>query len=147
MKLFIHAIASIVDANTGHGLNLTRDNRSESHESHARIIRARSFGDLFARLGDAVGNLVERYRERAQERRDLAELSRMNDRLLKDIGLTRGDVLAVQMGTTTLDELYAERNARRQPAAAEIKAIDGARAVLPQKKSVNEERFDTRECA
>jgi uncharacterized protein YjiS (DUF1127 family) len=43
-------------------------------------------------LKDRVGSLFAALRAREQARRDLIRLSQMPDYMLRDIGLTRGDV-------------------------------------------------------
>lgn len=114
MKLIQFAVASIVDANTGgtyarHVSSI--DTRAA--EQHARAIRARSLIALGHAIVDSIKSALERLRERAESRRALNELLNLSDRNLADIGLFRGDLIAVKLGATTLEALSAEREARR----------------------------------
>ena len=106
MKLLQFAVASIVDANTGNGL-VHGGGRIDytAAEHHGRAIRAKSVAALISSIKDQVNNAISNLRERASQRRGLAQLSRLDDRLLRDIGVTRGDLVAVERGHTTLAAL------------------------------------------
>ena len=114
MKHFLFAIASIVDANTrfgpSHGGGKIDYRAAEQHE---RAIRAKSIIALFAAIKQRIGVAVEAYRVRVQAPRDLQTLLNLSDRMLKDIGLHRGDLESVQYGAVTLKQLDAERKASR----------------------------------
>ena len=112
MKLFQFAVASIVDANTGNGL-VHSGGRIDytAAERHGRAIRAKTVAALFSLINDQIRNAISRYQERALQRRGLSQLSRLDDRLLKDVGLTRGDLMAVKLGHTSLAELAPLRRA------------------------------------
>ena len=110
MKLFEFAIASIVDANTGHGLegrNLSVDYSSAIHAG--REIRAKSVLTLFASVKHQIGQAISNYRIRANNRRSINEISNLGDRLLKDIGLDSGDLGLIGSRQVTLEELDAKR--------------------------------------
>jgi len=110
MKLFEFAIASIVDANTGHGLegkNLSVDYASEIHRG--REIRSKSVLALFASIKHRIGQVISNYHVRAHNRRSINVISNLSDRLLKDIGIERYEIAQVRAGLTTLKELYASR--------------------------------------
>lgn len=106
MKLFQFAVASIVDANTGNGL-VHSGGRIDyaAAEQRGRAIRAKTVTALISLIKDRISNAISTYKVRARQRRGLSELSRLDDRLLKDVGLTRGDLIAVERGHTTLAEL------------------------------------------
>jgi len=114
MKLLQFAVASIVDANTGYGL-VHSGGRIDypAAERHGRTIRARTIASLVNLIKDRVSNAISTHSARALQRRGLAELGRLDDRLLKDIGLTRGDLVAVELGHTTLAELAPLRRASK----------------------------------
>jgi len=69
-------------------------------------------GDLFARIRDAV-------RARRLEQEAVRELVLLDDRMLKDIGLHRGEIHAVVAGMLSVEELEANR----------IRTIRGAKRV------------------
>ncbi len=110
MKLYEFAIASIVDANTGHGLvgkNLSVDYASEIHRGGE--IRSKSVLALFASIKQRIGQVISNYRVRAYNRRAINVISNLSDRLLKDIGIERYEIAQVRAGLTTLGELDASR--------------------------------------
>ena len=110
MKLFEFAIASIVDANTGHGLegkNLSVDYASEIHRG--REIRSKSVLALFASIKHRIGQVISNYRVRAYNRRAINEISNLSDRLLKDIGIERYELAQLRAGLTTQEEFDASR--------------------------------------
>jgi len=114
MKLYEFAIASIVDANTGHGLvgkNLSVDYSSAIHTAHE--IRAKTILAWFASIKHRIGQVISNYRVRAYNRRAINEISKLSDRLLKDIGFERYELAQVRAGLTTLEELDASRASRR----------------------------------
>lgn len=106
MKLLQFAVASIVDANTGNGL-VHGGGRIDyaAAEQRGRAIRANTVAALISLIRGQISNAISTYKERARQRRGLSELSRLDDRLLKDIGITRGDLVTVELGHTTLAEL------------------------------------------
>jgi len=110
MKVVEFAIASIVDANTGYGLegkNLSVDYSSATHTAHE--IRAKTILALFASIKHRIGQVISNYHVRANNRRAINELSNLSDRLLKDIGIERYDIAQLRAGYTTLEELEASR--------------------------------------
>jgi uncharacterized protein YjiS (DUF1127 family) len=108
MKSLQFAVASIVDANTGQGLahNGGRIDYAAAAQ-HGRTIRAKSIIALYRLIKAQLGKAFSNYRERAARRRQLADLAQLDDRLLKDIGLSRGDMIAVELGQVTLQQLDA----------------------------------------
>jgi uncharacterized protein YjiS (DUF1127 family) len=108
MKSLQFAVASIVDANTGQGLahNGGRIDYAAAAQ-HGRTIRAKSIIALYRLIKAQLGKAFSNYRERAAQRRQLADLAQLDDRLLKDIGLSRGDMIAVELGQVTLQQLDA----------------------------------------
>ena len=115
VKRRIHlAIASIVDANTAHGLPQNSpeiDYQVVCHRAH--VIRSRSFTYALGRIGKTiVDRLKARYGSREQ-RRNMNSLSRLNDHMLDDIGLVRGDIIAAQTGQISLAQLEAQRTKDR----------------------------------
>ena len=126
MNHFIYAIASIVDANTGYGFahgNGTRDIRAL--ENRAREIRSKSVLAILGAARDAVVAFARAQGEKSRQRRAIAELARLSDYHLEDIGLTRGDVSAVSLGQVSLEEL--NENRRLRLSAQELESARSAR--------------------
>ncbi len=118
MKLLQFAVASLVDANTGGNLaHHVSSSDTAAAERKAREIRARSVIALGRALGDSLRQALADYRERREAKRALDELLRLSDHNLRDIGLHRGDLVAVKLGATTLAALDAEREAGRNIAS------------------------------
>lgn len=149
MRLLTYAIASIVDANTGYGLHGSRhfvDPRAAVQRAHR--IRSNSVHALAGSIRAAIGARIEGLRARLQERRDLKQLIAMNDHLLRDIGLSRGDLIAVELGKKTLAEIYAERRAARGIDGTARPATSAATAAFGHTgEAANEEDYQAQKCA
>ncbi len=128
MKLLHFAVASLVDANTGGDYaRQVSTIDTAAVEREARAIRARSVIALGQAIGDSLRRGIAEYRERREAKRALGDLLRLSDHDLEDIGLHRGDLIAVELGATTLEALNAEREARRQVSkVASITRVDDA---------------------
>jgi uncharacterized protein YjiS (DUF1127 family) len=112
MKLFQFAVASIVDANTGNGLVHTGGRIDYAAAEHrGRTIRAKTVAAVLSLIKGQISNAISTYKVRARQRRGLSQLSRLDNRLLKDIGLTRGDLIAVELGHATLEDLAPQHRA------------------------------------
>ncbi len=148
MKLFTFAIASIVDANTGHGLPKTvGSNHFEAAKSRGSEIRSRSILDLLASTAARIQELTESFRAGARERRDLAELMRLNDRMLRDIGIKRGDLQAVKMGSLSLHELHRQHESARRARLQEVDDRPQVGRVDINTEAANAQHFDDQKCA
>ena len=110
MKLFQFAVASIVDANTGYGFTHNLDKIDYDAEIvNSRNIRSQSIVNMLGLVVQRVANSVDRYKDRLQQRRNLNQLYRLNDHLLRDIGLTTGDLNSVSEGQISVDQLNSNR--------------------------------------
>ena len=148
MKHFSFAIASIVDANTGFGFSHGgRKIDYRAAERHGRAIRAKSIIALFGAIKQRIGVAVEAYRVRGRARRDLHRLQNLSDRMLKDIGLTRGDLASVQYGVVTLKQLEAERKASRQVTDQHVTTSIRVEKVNQAQEAVNQELYAEAKCA
>ena len=147
MSILQFAVASLVDSNTGNGL--VHDDGKIDYAAAAqrgRVIRSRSVISLFAAIKTQAGTLLANYREAARQRRELNALSQLNDHHLRDIGLTRGDLFAVEMGQVTLAELFAHRNSQHsvETGLANVEQF----SLAPEKHSAaNEAFYDEAKCA
>ncbi|MCP4389048.1 MAG: DUF1127 domain-containing protein [Gammaproteobacteria bacterium] len=148
MNIFHLAVASIVDANTGNGLvhaNGTRDYAAVEH--YGRKIRAKSIAALFADVKSRITASIASYRASAKQHRDLRTLMDLNDHLLEDIGLHRGDLYAVQLGATSLDELNISHQSDNLGELAQLENIPAADRVNRKLVASNEQWFDQKKCA
>ena len=142
MKHLPFAIASIVDANTGFGLSHGGGKVDyRAAEQHARAIRAKSIITLFAAIKQRIGIVVEAYKEKVQARRDLLTMLNLSDRMLEDIGLTRGDLASVQYGVVTLKQLEAERKALRPVTDQQVTTSIRVEKVNQAQEAVNQELY------
>ena len=146
MKHFNLAVASIVDAYTGNGLNRQFINQYSSnysdHERHAHEIRSTSFLALVSRVKSSVQEYFEHSKAEAKRRQATKDLFQLNDRLLKDIGLTREDLYAIGQGSTSLGALNARRNYKsgkveRGQVSSSVRSIESA----------NQAQYETKKCA
>lgn len=147
MKHFQLAIASIVDASTGNGLVHGTHVDYRGEELRSRALRSKAVHGFFSAIAGTIRDIYENYREKARQRRAVADLMSMNDHFLEDIGLTRGDLAAVTLGQTSLEELNMERRARLAVApldAADIREVDSA---ARDADVVNEDNYARAKCA
>ena len=151
MKLLSLAVASIVDANTSQGYTSQFIGHSSAqvadHIERGRTIRSKSVAGLFSKLSSSVSRFIERVKAGTEKRRAVAQLSRMNVHLLRDIGLTINDVENLSSGLISLDDLTARRTANRTV----VKAISRAGkttvdANIREIESANEEGFGLAKC-
>jgi len=150
MKLFSLAVASIVDANTGNGLSRDFINQFSSdhsaHEQYAHEIRSRSFLDVIAKIKTSVQRYIENSKAEARNRQAIKDLVQMDDRFLKDIGLSRDDLYDIDQGSTSLEALNARRNRSadtHKPSQVPGKVSTGVRSI----ESANQAQYETRKCA
>ena len=148
MKLLQFGIASIVDANTGNGLthNEGRIDYAAAAQ-HGRTIRAKSIIALYSLIKKRLGNAISSYRERASLRRQLVALAQLEDHLLKDIGLSRGDIFAVELGQMTLEQLDAQRRNNFQDELPALTTVDKMGPQSLQLDAVNEAIYNEAKCA
>jgi len=148
MKGLHFAIASIVDANTGNGLAHAKGGSDFAAAAvHGRTIRAKSIAALVNSIKARVVKVIAGFRAAAKQRRDLNSLMSLNDHLLDDIGLTRGDLQAVRLGSTTLDELNAAYVAARRSESSNQFGIAAIDSINDELEAINQQHFDRRKCA
>jgi len=148
MNYFHFAIASIVDANTGHGL-LHKTGRTDyaAAAQHGRKIRAKSIVTLFGQVKNRLSTAIASIRDHRVQRSDLHHLARLNDHILEDIGISRGDVIALQMGQLDLRELEARRAENHSPKSAQPAAITRCVGKTIPDNAINEAIFARVKCA
>lgn len=150
MKYLNFAVASIVDANTGHGLNRHYMDQFGSNystdEKQARSIRSRSFLNLLGAIKASVQNFIEDSKTEARNHQATKDLFQLDDRLLRDIGLSRDDLYELRLGSNSFEAL----NARRKQGKGQIKLRQTSGKVsnsLRGVESANQEKFEIKKCA
>ena len=139
MKLLQFAVASVVDANTGYDLLHNAGSIDYAAEAQrGRAIRSKSIVAVYRLVKDQLGSIISNYRARAKKQRQIAALARLDDNLLKDIGLTRGDVFALKMGQVTLKQLDAQRHEVHQNALPGLHSTTRVGQQTLQLDAVNE---------
>ena len=148
MNMFQFAVASIVDANTGNGLvHGGAKIDYAAAERHGRRIRSKSFLDLLAAIGSGLGGLISNYRARAKQRRELNVLLKLNDHVLDDIGFTRGDLYAAQVGAIDLVELDNRRHNEQRYDLPRMTSPGSIETLEPALDAINEQVFEQARCA
>ena len=148
MNNFHFAIASIVDANTGHGLVHNTDKIDyAAAASHGRKIRARSMIALLGQVKRQLVTAIASIRDHRAQKRDLHHLAGLNDHILKDIGLLRGDVIAAQMGQIDYRQLEARRVKHFSATRLQPAAITRSVGNTIRRKALNEAVFASAKCA
>ena len=148
MSLLQFAVASIVDANTGSAL--VRNGGRIDYAAAAqqgRSIRSKSIIALYSLIKDKLGSAISSYRERIQKRRQLVALAQLDDHLLKDIGLSRGDVIAVDIGQVTLEQLDAQRRNSYRNQLSNMAIAGRIDQQTLNFDAVNEAVYDEARCA
>lgn len=110
MKLLHYAIASIVDVNSGYGLlPVTGGAEKDVRNEVSRPTLASRLINYLQRVRSGISAARIVLRKRRAMKRSLRPLTQLNDHLLEDIGLTRGDLLAAQNGQIDLAQLESLR--------------------------------------
>lgn len=148
MNNFQFAIASIVDTNTGYGLPKSRlDSGRGSTKTRARRSALRTFVDYLQRIrsGITVARIVLRRRRKLKQ--GMRQLSLLNERMLEDIGLTRGDVIAAQSGEIDQAQLEMRRIQNRDIKPAAMRSATAISSKKVEREAVNDAVFANRRCA
>jgi uncharacterized protein YjiS (DUF1127 family) len=148
MNQFHFAIASIVDANTGHGLVRNTDKIDyAAAANHGREIRAKSIAVLLGQVKRRLSKAIAAIRERHTQKRNLRQLAGLNDHILEDIGISRGDVIALQMGLLDLRQFEARRVKNRSATKRLPAAITRSVGNTIRRNAFNEAVFARAKCA
>lgn len=148
MKLLQFAVASIVDANTGQGLvHDVRNIHSADHISNGRTIRARSILDTLKLIKDQLAGSVSSLRAHIRSQGQLAVLARLDDHLLRDIGISREDIYAAQSGLISMEQFKAKRDKTNRYSGLEVVRDSQPDTKLLQSEAINEAVFSEAKCA
>jgi uncharacterized protein YjiS (DUF1127 family) len=155
MKLFNLAIASIVDANTGTGVNQRFieqfGSKNSSYEQFGREIRAKSILGLVGKIKSALIQYIADSKAKDQERRSVEEVSQMSASMLKDVGLTQNDADDLHLGLISLDTLNARRDQNRNQREARLSRLSRSSKQVnvsgSDHESANQENYEMKKCA
>ena len=148
MKALQFAIASIVDSNTGFGLpsGSARIDYAAA-EADSRRIRSRKFVNYLQRIRSGITAARYVLRKRRELKRGLRQLSKLDDRMLEDVGFTRGDILAAQSGLMDQAELERQRIGNRDKKRIPQSRVFTADPHSELRNAVNEAVFAKARCA
>ena len=147
MKLFQFAIASIVDVNTGSGLPLAiGQDKKFAASLGSRPTLGRTLVDYMERLRSGISVARVVLRKRRELKRSLQPISQLSDHLLEDIGMSRGDVQAAEMGEIDLAELKS-RHINNQDTRLPGLRGSNIRKIPENGDALNEEVFAGARCA
>ena len=148
MKLIQLGIASIVDANTGSVFPRTTGGIDyAAAENHAHRIRARSVSTFLQRIGEKINSKLQALYQNREQRRGIQRLAGLNDRLLDDIGVTRGDVIAAQREQIDLPQLEARRYEDSSSAIVAVRNVAGIHGKADNQAATNEAIYASAKCA
>jgi uncharacterized protein YjiS (DUF1127 family) len=150
MKLIQLGIASIVDTNTGNGFPHYAGGIGIDYataKNHAHKIRSRSVITLLQQFREMISSTLQSLQQRHEQRRDIERLTRLNDHMLEDIGLTRGDVSAAQLGQIDLSQLGARRNEGTSSPVVPLRNVAGIRGKADNRSAINEATYASAKCA
>jgi len=148
MSYIQFAIASIVDANTGHGLVYNGGKIDyAAAASRGRGIRARTIVALFGSIKHRLAKTIASIRENQVKKRNLRLLAGLDDHLLEDIGITRGEVIAVQMGQIDMRRLIARHSKNREATRLRPTATTRDIGNTVRRDALNEAVFARAKCA
>ncbi len=144
MNSFYFAVASIVDANT-HYL----DDRAALEPALARAhqIRSQSLLDFIRQLKTALSERIASARAAAEDRRQLRDLKRLDDRQLRDIGLHRGDLSAIELGLIELQDLAREQREKNRRIVAVAEPLATTARSGPGIAAANDSGLQDTRCA
>jgi hypothetical protein len=74
-------------------------------------------------------------------------LAQLDDRILKDIGLSRGDVIAVELGQLTLQQLDAKRRNDYRNESLDLTTVDRIGEQTLKLDAVNQAVYAEAKCA
>ena len=151
MNTLLLAVASLVDANTGqdHTHRMIGNSHAQvsSHIEHGRTIRSKSVTGLFSKISDLIARFVEHAKINEQDRRSIEKLSHMSEHMLRDIGLSYGDVKSLSSGQISLDDLAA----RRVSDQSEVRHLSSIRRTvvndsIREIESANDDEVELAKC-
>ncbi len=148
MNLFQFAVASVVDANTGHGLPHGGGHIDyAAAERNGRSIRAKSVIAVLKRIRPGVSGIFAGLREYHTRQQGIKQLTQLDNHSLEDIGFTRGDIIALQTGQIDLQQLEARRTSNLDANRVQPRTRHHAGRVAELRSASNEAVFASAKCA
>ena len=153
MKTLNLAIASLVDANTGNGVNRRFIEQfasvSSDYEQRGREIRAKSILAALAKIKASFKQYIEDSRVRAKDKADTRAVLEMGDHQLNDLGLNRADLYDLRAGQITLGALEGRRELNRIQASGNLRneASNSVEDTVRNIESANQENYGSKKCA
>jgi uncharacterized protein YjiS (DUF1127 family) len=148
MNTFQFGVASIIDSNTGYGLpHSTVETVTPAGRSVSGRSRSRRISDYLVRVRSGISAARIVLRQRRELKKSLRQIGLLSDRMLEDIGLTRGDVIAAQNGLMDRQQLEEQRILNRGDGRVLLHEASGAPSDLEDRKAVNEALFARAKCA
>jgi len=154
MKLLNFAIASMVDANTGNGVNRDFGTQFQTKDSNYEQIGGKLHATSFASVPGEIKNtfklLIENYKTRAREIRDTKKIAQLSSHMLNDIGLTFEDLQDLESGRITLHTLSRRRNQHHKAAITNDLLCQTSNQVYSDVlnvESANQAQYQTTKCA
>lgn len=145
------AVASIVDANTGNGINQNFVDQFASndadYERQAREVRSNTFIALLSKIKSSVGAYIDRSIAAARERDNIRAISSMSEHLQKDIGLTHIDIEDLRWGAISLDELSDRRKQNLDQRPGLTTGNDLANSSIQELAGIDQDSFKLGKCA
>ena len=147
MKPFTFAIASIIDSHTGFGLPHETRIDYERIDRDTRRHRASRFINGLIQVRSFFNLLSYHLRKRRELNRSLRELGALNERMLDDIGFTRGDILAAQSGRLDRQELEQRRVENRGTKRIQFRETVTTGKNTSPREAFNDAVFARAKCA
>ena len=154
MRLFNFAIASIVDVNTGSGINRQFveqfGSKQSANEQAGRAIRAKSVLDVLIKIKSTFKQYIDDSRAAARAKRSIAEITQLSDLQLDDIGLTSVDIQDLKSGQISLEALNTRRDQYRDQAALNNLLVEPTKRVSSRVvdiDSANQAHYEIAKCA
>ena len=151
MSVLQFAIASIVDANTnylnGSGSSHDQIRNYQATMLEGRKIRAKSLIAIVDAARRRLAAAVASYRIRAKRGEEVNQLLSLSDRMLRDIGLERGDIVALQADLITFEQLGSKRSASNSATARNIQPTVPVDKDIQKQTAANQDCFAQVNCA
>jgi uncharacterized protein YjiS (DUF1127 family) len=151
MNLLNLTIASVVDGATGSHLTQTAYNPHQTDNSNTAVAqrqgsRIRFLPHSFATVSRLTKEMIGAYKERAKGQKDMAHLFQLSAHILKDIGLTRDDVVDLKSGLISLGALSTRRREYQGQLDQPFKNPVISKVEAPCLAAANQDSYEQSSC-